>query len=160
MLDTERPARFVDDRAVEAALDEAADACARDGAQLTPLRRLVLRLVLRASHPLTAYQLLDQLKVVRAGAAPPTIYRALDFLVAHKLIHKVERLGAFMGCTEAALHDHPVQFLICARCGTVAELDDPAVTHALEDAAGRAGFHASSSVVELEGTCAACSHAG
>ena len=144
-------------RAIEAQLDAAAEACTRQGAQLTELRRHVLGLVLQAEGPSTAYQLLDRLKATRKGAVPPTIYRALDFLIEQRLIHKVERLNAFIPCTEAGHHVHQVQFLICRRCGTVAEIEDSAVSTALEHAAEREGFHLGKAVVELDGTCAACS---
>lgn len=145
-------------RAVEAQLDAAALACTRQGAQLTELRRCVLALILEAKSPLTAYQLLDRLKETRKGAVPPTIYRALDFLMEQRLVHKVERLNAFIPCIEAGHHHHAVQFLICRKCGTVAEIEDRAVSEALEHAAEREGFHPSHAIVELDGICAACSH--
>jgi Fur family transcriptional regulator, zinc uptake regulator len=143
--------------AVDAELDRAARACARQGAQLTELRRRVLGLILEADGPLTAYQLLDRLKETRKGAVPPTIYRALDFLLEQRLIHKVERLNAFVPCIESG-HPHPAQFLICRQCGTVTEIDDEAAANALEHAAERKGFHPRNTVVEIEGTCAACFH--
>ena len=144
---------------VEAQLDAAALACARQGAQLTALRRLVLALIVQAEGPLTAYQLLDRLKETRRRAAPPTIYRALEFLLQQRLIHKVERLNAFVACAESGPHEHAAQFLICRRCGTVAEIEDDAIADALERAAERAGFHPARAVVEIDGTCAACAHA-
>ena len=145
------------DRAIEAELDAAMIACARKGVQFTDLRRGVLRLILEASGPLTAYQLLDRLRESRPGATPPTIYRVLDFLVGLQLIHKVERLNAFIACTEADHHhDHPVQFLICRQCGSVAEIEDRAVSQALEHAAERKGFRPDTAMVELDGTCADC----
>ncbi len=143
------------ERDVEAQLEQAAQGCVRQGIQLTELRRHVLRLVLQAKGPLTAYQLLDLLKETRKTAAPPTIYRALDFLVEQQLIHKVERLAAFIPCVETG-HHHAVQFLICNRCGTVAEMEDRSVSRALERAAEREGFHPGVAVVEVDGTCAAC----
>jgi Fur family transcriptional regulator, zinc uptake regulator len=144
--------------AVEAQLDRAAAACAQDGGRLTELRRQVLGLILEAEGPLTAYQLLDRLKESRRGAAPPTVYRALDFLMEQRLIHKIERLNAFVSCTGAGHHSDAAQFLICRNCGTVTEIEDGAVTAALEHAAGRAGFHPATAVVEVEGICAACAH--
>ena len=153
----------------EASLDRAAALCARRGAQLTALRREVLRLVLEAEAPVGAYALLDRLKASRAGAAPPTVYRALDFLVEQGLIHKVERLNAFIGCTDALdhpddcacgeAHDHPHQFLICDRCGATAEISDPAVALALARAARAAGFEPRRATVEMEGLCARCAGA-
>lgn len=144
-------------RVIDAQLKVAAEACARQGAQLTELRRSVLSLILEAEGALTAYQLLDRLKETRKGAVPPTIYRALDFLIEHGLIHKVERLNAFIPCNDAGHHHHAVQFLICRKCGTVAEIEDPAVSQALAHAAERKGFHPGHAMVELDGTCAACS---
>lgn len=143
-------------RTIEGQLDGAGLECARNGGQLTALRRCVLGLILEAGVPLTAYQLLDRLKKTRKGAAPPTVYRALDFLLDQKLIHKIERINAFMPCTEPGQHHHPVQFLICRACGTVAEVEDRAVSRALRDAAAREGFEPRSTIVEIEGTCAAC----
>ncbi|MBV8093619.1 MAG: transcriptional repressor [Acetobacteraceae bacterium] len=147
-----KPPRLLKER-----LDAAAEACSRKGAQLTELRRSVLRLVLEAGGPLTAYQLLDRLKQTRQSALPPTIYRALDFLMQQGLVHKIERLNAFIPCAEAGFHQHAVQFLICRKCGAVAEIGDRGVSRALRHAAERQGFHAGYAVVEVEGTCAACS---
>ena len=139
------------------ALDAAATLCARNGAQLTPLRRAVLALILDAHRPATAYQLLDRLKQTRPSAAPPTIYRALDFLVDQKLVHRIERLNAFIPCTGPThAHTHAAQFLICTTCGTVAEIEDENVAHALGHAAAALGFHPAHATIELNGTCAAC----
>jgi Fur family zinc uptake transcriptional regulator len=140
----------------EAQLDAAARACAAAGARLTPLRRSVLALILGAETPLTAYQLLDRLRASHAGAVPPTIYRALEFLLDQKLIHRVESLNAFIPCVEGGPHRHEAQFLICRRCGSVVEIDEPSVSAALRDAAARDGFRADHAVVEITGTCAAC----
>ncbi|MGH7033166.1 MAG: transcriptional repressor [Stellaceae bacterium] len=144
-------------RAIAAQLESAAQLCAGRGAQLTELRRRVLSLILEAEAPPTAYQLLDRLRKTRKGAVPPTIYRALDFLMEQRLIHKVERLNAFIACIETG-HEHPVQFLICGECGRVAEIEDRTATKALQHAAKREGFHLRDAVVEIEGTCAACFH--
>lgn len=143
----------------ESALDAAAHACQGRGAQLTPLRRTVLGLVLESPRPVGAYALLDLLKADRAGAAPPTVYRALDFLLEQRLVHRLEKLNAFVACHVhdcGADHEHPAQFLICDRCGEVTELEEPQVSRALDAAASRAGFRPTRATVEIEGTCARC----
>lgn len=145
-------------RGVTAQLDRAAAACTRNGAQLTELRRRVLGLVLEADGPITAYQLLDRLRKIHKGAVPPTVYRALEFLLEQGLVHRLERLNAFIPCAETG-HRHVAQFLICRECGSVAEIEDQAATRALAHAAERKGFRAYDTVVEIEGTCAACSRA-
>lgn len=142
--------------AIKKRLDAAALACSRHGARLTQLRRAVLELILLADGPVTAYQLLDKLKQKHKAAAPPTIYRALDFLLDNELIHKVESLSAFIPCIDAGSHSLSVQFLICRRCGTVAELEEPTVSKALDRAAAKQGFRPGSTIVEVQGLCAAC----
>jgi Fur family zinc uptake transcriptional regulator len=140
-------------------LDLAAAACAAKGGKLTAIRRSVLGLVIGAGGPVGAYALLDRLRAERANAAPVTVYRALDFLMENGLIHKIERLNAFVACAEHgehAQHAHAVQFLICRRCGTVAEMEDRGIAAAVSDAAGKTGFRPDHATVEVEGTCADC----
>lgn len=145
-----------DERDIEERLAGAADACMRDGARLTDIRREVLGLILAAGGPVGAYKLLDRLKGTRRNAAPPTVYRALDFLLQHNLIHRVERLNAFVPCDDAGHHDHAVQFLICRTCGSVDEVEDQGIADALRLATNAQGFVAGHATVEVEGTCAAC----
>src|SRR5262249_31814588 len=80
---------------VAEALDKAALLCDRRGARLTELRLRVLELVWRSHAPVGAYEVLGLLQQ-RGGkrAAPPTVYRALDFLLEHGLIHRLESLNA------------------------------------------------------------------
>jgi len=152
------------DATLEATLHRAATICAGRGAQLTELRRQVLGLILAADQPVGAYALLDRLKALRSGAAPPTVYRALDFLLEQGLIHKLERLNAYIGCVDPLHeapgcghdHDHPHQFLICRRCGATQEIADHDVAHALEHAAARLGFRMARATIEIEGLCADC----
>ena len=75
---------------VEIALARAQRICTLRGARLTAMRRRVLELILRADQPTKAYALLAELEQERGRLGPPTVYRALDFLLAHKLIHRVE----------------------------------------------------------------------
>ena len=94
-------------------LDRAEAQCARRGAQLTALRRQVLRLVLEAEQPVGAYALLDKLKDLRGGAAPPTVYRALDFLLARVPDgHPADGLRVEPGVAETLCclirHSHPL----------------------------------------------------
>jgi Fur family zinc uptake transcriptional regulator len=141
---------------VTAKLDRAQDLCSRRGQRLTDLRRQVLGLIIGAGAPIGAYELLDRLRAHRAGAAPPTVYRALDFLMAQGMIHRVERLSAFVSCFGDDEHEHHAQFLICRGCGQVTEIGDDEVEAALARAAARTGFKIAGATVEAEGCCAAC----
>ena len=141
-------------------LDRAELLCRKRGVQLTSLRRKVLGLVMDSAKPMGAYDLLDRLRLGHKGAAPPTVYRALGFLLEHGLIHKIESLSAFVGCIHACdrgeLSFHSAQFLLCARCGRAEELEDPDIDLALARAARRRDFALNHTTIEAKGTCAAC----
>ena len=49
-------------------------------------------------------------------AAPPTVYRALDFLLENGLVHRISSLNAFVGCSLPG-KPHAGQFLLCSGCG-------------------------------------------
>ena len=75
-------------------------ACNERGLRLTPIRANVLRLIADAGKPVKAYELLEKVREGKgAGAdAPPTVYRALDFLMANGFVHKLESVNAFVAC--------------------------------------------------------------
>jgi len=140
---------------LERALDRAAVLCAEKGVKLTALRRRVLELIWGGHKPLGAYDILDVLKAERRGAAPPTVYRALDFLLAHGLVHRIESLNSFVGCPDPDT-PHGGQFLICRACGLAAELNDSAVDNAIKKSAARAGFAVGRRIIEIQGLCPSC----
>lgn len=143
------------ERCVSTALNSAEAVCGKAGERLTPLRKRVLELVWDSHKPVGAYALLDKLKEDGRGAAPPTIYRALEFLLACGLIHRIESLNAYVGCSHPG-ENHVTQFLICRACGTAAELDDRRLGEAIGRSAAEHGFNIVSRVIELSGVCARC----
>ena len=102
----------------------AIDLCAERGVRLTALRSLVLELILQSHQPVGAYELLDILKNERRNAQPPTVYRALNFLLDLGLIHRIESLNAYVGC-DAPHTNHYAQFLICNGFGAAASAAAP-----------------------------------
>lgn len=145
---------------IAAQLESAAQACEGRGARLTDIRRAVLALVVESPGTVGAYALLDRLRAQKSNATPATVYRALDFLLENGLVHKLERLNAFVPCADDGghhNHEHAVQFLICRKCGTVAEMEDATIAQAISRAAGQSGFQPDSATIEVEGTCGRCS---
>jgi Fur family zinc uptake transcriptional regulator len=140
---------------IDTALDEAAELCARRGVRLTQVRRRVLELIWDGHQAAGAYAILDALREENHRAAPPTVYRALEFLSAHGLIHRIESLNAYIGCVRPD-HDHAGQFLICESCGATAELHDQRIARAVGEGAHRAGFQALRQTVEVAGLCPDC----
>ncbi|QDH17052.1 Fur family transcriptional regulator [Swingsia samuiensis] len=140
--------------------------CKERGQRLTETRKQVLGLILNSEKPIGAYDLLSQIRPFHPNAAPPTIYRALDFLLEQGLVHRLERLSAFVACSHAVEchhgceHEewgvHRAQFLICRSCGRAWELEQEAIVPAVMYAAKRVGFKAEAATVEVEGICADC----
>lgn len=143
------------DLCVADALAQADAICARRGARLTALRRRVLELVWRSHVPVGAYDVMRELGQGGRPAAPPTVYRALDFLIEHGLIHRIASLNAFVGCPQPGAA-HAGHFMICTACREVAEFDGGAMSADIARFARARGFTVQGQAVELTGICARC----
>lgn len=139
---------------VQEALSLAEKLCRERGVRLTPLRRRVLELIWEDHRAVKAYDLLGRIQPLRS-AKPATVYRALEFLLAQGLIHKLESQNAFIGCG-CGDRPHRVLLLICTGCGKVAELPAPGVMAAVTDALEQVGFLPQQQAIEIAGLCAEC----
>ena len=158
-MSTFAPLAFVqhDHRACrKAAMAAARKICEQHRLRLTPVRRRVLELLCHAHRPMRAYDILQRLGAEGYGSQPPVVYRALEFLVGHGLVHRIERLNAFLAC-DCPEADHRAKFLICTRCHRVAEFDDRAVVKALSNVARDSGFEIDEATLEVAGVCPGCS---
>lgn len=140
---------------IDHALETASTVCARRGLNLTPVRRRILEIVWRAHEPIGAYDILAELAKERDKAAPPTVYRALEFLIAAGLVHRIDSLNAFIGCHEPQ-QTHVAQFLVCRQCHRVAEVDDPAIQRMLVEQSRAVGFQIEPTSLEIKGLCGDC----
>lgn len=140
---------------VAAQLHTAESLCLQRGKRLTPIRRKVLEILLKQQRSLKAYELLDEIRLMQPGAAPPTVYRALDFLVEQGLIHRLDVINAWTACMDAAGDPHDL-LIICTECGAVSELSDPALNRRLADKVASAGFVLAGRETELRALCAKC----
>ena len=155
-MDTVFPAPDHDHaRCTAETLSHAEAHCAARGERLTAMRRRVLEVLAESHQPLGAYEIME-----RVGGehrpAPITVYRALDFLRAAGLVHRIESRNAFVACAHNHGDDTLVVFLICETCGAVGEMPAGPLASALASAAREAGFTPRLSVIEVTGTCANC----
>lgn len=140
---------------VHQALSDAHRICSEANARLTPTRERVLELIWQSHKPLGAYDLLGTLAQDGHNAAPPTVYRALDFLQQHGLVHRIASLNAFVGCAHAGQH-HSGFFLICRQCLNVLELSAPGIAASVEQATREEGFAVEETTLEIAGLCPTC----
>ena len=138
------------------AIDTAERLCGERGVRLTPIRRKVLELIWESHQAVKAYDLLDRIKPLEQAAKPATIYRALDFLLDQGLIHRVESLNAFIGCS-CSEKQHEQLLLICTRCQEVEERPGTAVMEEVAMEVKQAGFMIHHKAIEVHGICADCS---
>ncbi|WP_281645323.1 Fur family transcriptional regulator [Parendozoicomonas sp. Alg238-R29] len=141
---------------INSALERATVICQEKGQRLTALRKQVLELVWQSHKPVGAYDVLAMLsKGQERPAAPPTVYRALDFLLEQGLIHRIASLNAFIGCS-CPDTPHAGVFLICEKCRTTRELDSHDNIQNLKNAADSTGFKTSKTLIEISGLCPCC----
>src|SRR5258708_1599505 len=147
------------DRCAADAIDHAERVCEKRAQKFTPIRRQVLQALLSSHRPLGAYEVIDELAKSMPRPAPITVYRALDFLMANGLGHRIESRNPFL----ASAPDHDaaamVAFLICEHCGSVGEMPAAPLAQGLNAAARATGFAPKLSVVEITGACAHCQSA-
>jgi len=140
---------------IGAALEMADAYCRERGEKLTPIRRKVLELLLTSGRATKAYSLLDEMRQIHPGSAPPTVYRALDFLLSAGLIHRIESINAFAVCHDLTQCQHGI-LVVCQQCGNITELHEPKLRQALVAQIEAAGYRLSGDGIELKGICAQC----
>ena len=140
---------------IEKAMCEAELICQEKGLRFTELRREVLKLVWASHVPVKAYDILENLKGKEWSAKPPTVYRALDFLLETGLVHKLDSINAYIG------RSHPREknacyFLICTDCNEAKECCSSELSDAIESAWHNNTFRPKKITLEVLGQCNAC----
>ena len=137
------------------ALSRAEQLCRQRGVRLTQQRKRVLEIVWEHHAPIGAYEILERLAESGNRPAPITVYRALEFLLAQGLAHRIATRNAYVGCsTPDAVHGR--HFLICRSCQGVAELKDQLLEQAIAESGSRRGFFIENEQLEMEGLCSHC----
>jgi Fur family zinc uptake transcriptional regulator len=141
--------------ATSSVVERAQQVCDARGQRFTPLRRRVLEIVAAAGRPIGAYDILAELAGERGRAAPPTVYRALDFLESQGLVHKVHSLNAFVVCS-GENEAHAAELFLCAACGSALEVPSTHVRAQIASDAAQLGFVTEGIVLEVRGVCREC----
>lgn len=139
--------RFAED--LGGALTEGRSRCEAAGETWTAPRQRTYELLVSASRPMKAYEILSHFRPEGVATQPPTVYRSLDFLIALGLVHKLETISAYAPCRrQGAPHD--VAFLICNCCGRADEIGAERL------ASAAVGYQIDSVRLEMSGRCPDC----
>ncbi len=123
-------------------------------ARRTANSEIVVAALRKAGRPLTAYEVLGRLR--SAGiSGPPTVYRALQKLIADGRVHRLDSLNAFVLCNHTHGND-AASFAICDGCGTVSEFSTANLSREIADWARKSQFQVSLANLEIHGRCADC----
>lgn len=138
---------------IATAMQAAEAACIADGETWTAPRDRVYRLLLASRGSVKAYDLIAQFNK-DGRTKPPTVYRALDFLMARGLVHRLQTEAAYVSCGQVGAHDRGAGFIIYDCCGGVEELElDESKVRSV---AAANGFSVTGTVMEAHGTCPRC----
>lgn len=137
------------------ALEHAVRICKQKNARLTATRKQVLKFIWESHKPIGAYDLLPKLAEAGFNSAPPTVYRALDFLLEMQLIHRINSLNAFIGCSNPEEH-HANCFFICKACGIAQEINSEPLNEMSRQLEQELGIQINEQVTEFAGVCPTC----
>ncbi|WP_462137511.1 transcriptional repressor [Candidatus Mycalebacterium sp.] len=141
------------DKCVREIAESAERICSVRGVWLTPLRRRVLKIISGSHLPMKAYKILARLS---KSAKPPTVYRALDFLIENGLVHRLSSVSAYSACFHPSSGHSECFFLICSDCGEAREFCGSELSKAVDKAVSREGFSKAGAVLEVCGICDGC----
>lgn len=136
-------------------IEKAKAHCLNNNVRFTPIRAKVYEHLLEQEGAIGAYDLLDILKKTESAAKPATVYRALDFLLAQGLVHRIESSNAFVACRHIGC-SHQVQMLICDSCGSVKEIQSKGLSEQLSEQAHSLNFKIQKQTIEAHGLCQFC----
>jgi len=143
-------------RAIKQQVRTVEEVCAERGVRLTTMRREVYRALVASRAPMTAYDLMDHLsEELGRRLAPPTVYRALEFLLDQGLIHRLESTNAYLPCNHPGT-EHDSIYLLCHECGATAEITDERVGLLIFEDSDALGFRPIRQVIEVQGVCQDC----
>ena len=101
---------------LKATIHKVEEICKSNKLGLTEIRRQVFEIIIKNNKPVKAYEILDKISNINNKPShPPTVYRAIDFLIENGFVHKLNSINSFVGCFHPKAHKE-CYFLICKKC--------------------------------------------
>ena len=137
-------------------LSEIESLCRQRGLKLTVPRREVLQALLERGKPLSAYDLVASLSATRRKrVSPPTVYRALSFLVHQGFVLKIESKNAYLANLSPNT-SADIVLLMCDGCGTAKQCEEPMIGRLIAKDTALFQFEVHRKTVEVQGLCKKC----
>lgn len=136
-------------------IQNAEETCLKFSLNFTPIRKKVLEIISSNHKPSRAYDLLEKLRDDGFCDKPPTIYRALDFLIENKIVHKLNTINAYIACFGEESEEISC-FLICEICQEVEEFQNKNLTKVLINIGKKRGVKIKNLNLEIGFKCKEC----
>ncbi|MEP3653853.1 MAG: transcriptional repressor [Litorimonas sp.] len=136
---------------IHAILAQAEQVVEVKGGRFTAIRRHIYQLLLEAPHPLGAYEIIENLNGIGAQK-PPTVYRALTWLIEHGLVAKIEYNSRY-AALPIGIDADDLAFVICRECGDTDTFEAPGLSKSLHQTAKDRGYADTQMVMEIVGLC-------
>lgn len=107
---------------IDKRLEKATAICRNNGDKLTQKRQRVLQVLMKAEHPLSAYEVTDFYnQEAEIPISAVSVYRILDFLASVNLAYRLSTLGKYIACERIgdSTHAEVTMFVICKRCALI-----------------------------------------
>jgi len=142
---------------LNATISRVDEICRSNNLGFTDIRKQVFEIIIKNNKPIKAYQILDEIRnITNKPSHPPTVYRAIDFLIENGFVHKLNSINSFVGCFHPKTHEE-CYFLICKKCNLYQECCDDSLKDRISKTAVHNKFVISNTTLEIEGHCLDCS---
>jgi len=142
---------------LNASISRVNEICRSNNLGFTDIRKQVFEIIIKNNKPIKAYEILDQIRnITNKPSHPPTVYRAIDFLIENGFVHKLNSINSFVGCFHPKTHEE-CYFLICKKCNIYQECCDDNLKDRISRTAIHNNFIISNTTLEIEGHCLDCS---
>ena len=142
---------------LKATIHKVEEICKSNKLGLTEIRRQVFEIIIKNNKPVKAYEILDKISNINNKPShPPTVYRAIDFLIENGFVHKLNSINSFVGCFHPKAHKE-CYFLICKKCNIYQECCDDSLKDRISKTAIHNNFVISNTTLEIQGHCLDCS---
>ena len=141
---------------IELSVSKVTEFCKKNNLDFTAIRKKVFEIILKYKKPIKAYKILEDLGGIDEKIShPPTVYRAIDFLINNGFVHKLNSINSYVGCFHPNIHKE-CYFLICKKCNIYKECCNADLTNKIFKTAEQNNFTVSNTTLEIVGHCLDC----